>query len=46
LHTAIDKGYEDALKSINLDEKNIKAHLLAGEILIEISENEKEPQKL
>jgi hypothetical protein len=24
------QGYEDALKAIKLDEKNIKAHLLAG----------------
>lgn len=36
-----DQAYKDAVHAVELDDKNIKAHLLCGQTLIELGKNEK-----
>ena len=35
------KAYKDSVYAIELDDKNIKAHLLCGQTLVEIGKNQK-----
>ncbi len=36
-----DKAYKDSIQAIELDDKNIKAHLLCGQTLVEMGKNQK-----
>jgi len=36
-----EKAYKDAVYAIELDDKNIKAHLLCGQSLVELGKNQK-----
>lgn len=40
------KAYEDAVLSVELDEKNIKGHLLTGQMLAELGKLEEGNEKL
>lgn len=37
----LTEAYKDAVHAVELDDKNIKAHLLCGQTLIELGKNEK-----
>ena len=37
----LEKAYKDSIQAIELDDKNIKAHLLCGQTLVELGKNQK-----